>query len=109
MSTVAGLRRRNLASLGRYIDELAAGETPPRELEPLDTDTLERERLLLGLRLDEPVELDQVNGALDRDAAERLAAHGLVEIRADGVGKGTLTLTRRGRFLGGGVTAELLA
>ncbi len=109
VSTVAGLRTRNLASLGRYVGALAAGESPPRELEPLDAETQERERLLLGLRLDQPVELDQVNGALDRDAAERLAALGLVEIGSNGSGTGTLTLTRRGRFLGGGVTAELLS
>jgi putative oxygen-independent coproporphyrinogen III oxidase len=109
VSTVAGLRRRNLASLGRYVGALAAGETPPHELEPLDAETQERERLLLGLRLDQPVELERVNGALDRAAAERLAARGLVEVGSDGTGKETVTLTRRGRFLGGGVTVELLS
>jgi oxygen-independent coproporphyrinogen-3 oxidase len=108
VSTVAGVRHRNLPSLGRYLAALAAGKRPPRELEPLDADTQERERLLLGLRLDEPVALDAVERALDRDAADRLAARGLVELGANGAGR-TLTLTHRGRFLGGGVTAELLA
>jgi hypothetical protein len=45
---------------------------------------------------------------LDRAAAERLAAHGLVALTADN-GRSTVSLTRRGRFLGGGVTVELLA
>jgi oxygen-independent coproporphyrinogen-3 oxidase len=108
VSTVTGVRRRNLPGLGRYLASLGRGEAPPREIEPLDEDTRARERLLLGLRLDEPVSVGAVDQALDRAAAERLARHGLVELTADN-GRSTLTLTRRGRFLGGGVTAELLA
>jgi oxygen-independent coproporphyrinogen-3 oxidase len=107
VSTVAGVRRRNLPGLGRYLSALGSGEAPPRETEPLDEDTRARERLLLGLRLDEPVSLGAVADALDRAAAERLVRHGLVELTA-GNGRSTLTLTRRGRFLGGGVTADLL-
>jgi hypothetical protein len=45
---------------------------------------------------------------VDRDAAERLELGGLLELASDDDGS-TVTLTRRGRFLGGGVTAELLA
>jgi putative oxygen-independent coproporphyrinogen III oxidase len=108
VSTVAGVRRRNLPGLARYLAPLGAREEPRREVETLDADTRARERLLLGLRLDEPVALNAVAVALDRGAAERLALHGLVELTADN-GRSALTLTRRGRFLGGGVTAELLA
>jgi oxygen-independent coproporphyrinogen III oxidase len=104
VSTLEGLRRRNLPSLGRYVAALEAGEAPPRELEPLDSETRVRERLLLGLRLDEPLALGDVSGAVDLGAAGRLEAGGLVEL-----GAGTISLTRRGRFLGGGVTVELLA
>jgi oxygen-independent coproporphyrinogen-3 oxidase len=108
VSTVAGARRRNLPSLPRYLRALAAGERPPREVEQIDEETHLRELLLLGLRLDEPVAVADVGAALDRGAAERLAAHGLVELGVNGRGE-ELRLTRRGRFLGGGVTAELLA
>ena len=107
VSTIAGVRSRNLPSLGGYLRALRADAPPPRELEPLDDETLARERLLLGLRLDEAVTIASVESALDRDAAERLAARGLVELTADN-GSSTVTLTRRGRFLGGGVTVELL-
>jgi coproporphyrinogen III oxidase-like Fe-S oxidoreductase len=56
------------------------------------------------LRLDEPVALEEVEEAVDPDALGRLVALGLVETTGRG-----LRLTRRGRFLGGGVTAELVA
>ena len=46
--------------------------------------------------------------AFDRDALARLAGLGLVELVTNGHGE-ALRLTRRGRFLGGAVTAELLA
>ncbi len=109
VSTVDGLRRRNLPSLGRYLGALRAGAAPPRELEPIDAETKTRERLLLGLRLDEPLSLGSVAGVLDRGAAERLAARGLLSLTVDGDARATVALTRRGRFLGGGVTVELLA
>jgi hypothetical protein len=63
------------------------------------------ERVLLGLRLDEPLSLDGLGGAVDTVAVERLESLGLVE---RGRGDAQLALTERGRFLGGGVTAELL-
>jgi oxygen-independent coproporphyrinogen-3 oxidase len=108
VSTVSGERRRNLPSLSRYVGALARGEEPPREVEPLDLETAARERLLLGLRLDEPLALADVEGAIDHDALARLSALDLVELRANGRGD-EIGLTPRGRFLGGGVTAELLS
>ena len=107
VSTVTGIRRRNLPSLARYVAALAAGEAPPCELEPIDPATRAREVLMLGLRLDEPLALAEVAGALDEDALARLAARGLVELTANGRGR-ELRLTPRGRFLGGAVTAELM-
>ena len=108
VSTVAGQRRRNLPSLPRYVAALAAGEPPPRELERIDDETHLREVLMLGLRLDEPVAVGDLDGILDRDALARLLELDLVEQAANVRGDG-LRLTRRGRFLGGGVTSELLA
>jgi len=59
---------------------------------------------MLGLRLDEPMQLAGVEGAVDGEALARMERLGLAERRPDG-----LLLTHRGRFLGGGVTAELMA
>ena len=104
VSTIAGVRWRTTPRLGRYLAALAAGERPRRELEELPAPVQRSERVLLGLRLDEPLVLAGLNGALDNHAVERLERLGLVERSA-----GKLALTERGRFLGGGVTAELLA
>jgi len=68
----------------------------------------ESERVLLGLRLDEPLAVTGVAEAVDWAAVERLQRLGLVD-RRDRAEESELTLTPRGRFLGGGVTAELLA
>ena len=62
--------------------------------------------MLLGLRLDQPLALAGLDAAVDPRALERLERLGLAETSAGGA---ELALTRRGRFLGGGVTAELLS
>jgi hypothetical protein len=64
--------------------------------------------VLLGLRLDEPLAVGRLEGAVDWNAVGRLERLGLVRRTNGGVGE-ALSLTPRGRFLGGGVTAELLA
>jgi oxygen-independent coproporphyrinogen-3 oxidase len=104
VSTVDGQRWRNRPKLAAYLAATAGGERPPREVEPIGEAVRRRERLLLGLRLDEPVPLAGIEAAFDPAALARLTRLGLTEQ----VGSG-LTLTERGRFLGGGVTAELLA
>ena len=81
VSTVAGLRWRNAPSLPRYLAALRRGERPARELEPLDADVQARERLLLGLRLDEPLATTGLDGAVDADALARLVRGGLVDQR----------------------------
>ncbi len=104
VSTVNRLRWRNTPRLAAYIDAVVAGERPAREAELLSDATAKRERLMLGLRLDEPVPLAEVRKAIDEDALARLEQLALVETAGSGV-----RLTPRGRRLGGGVTAELLA
>jgi oxygen-independent coproporphyrinogen III oxidase len=107
-STSDGSRWRTTPRLGVYLAALAAGERPPREVEPLAQRVRQTERVLLGLRLDEPLTVTGVAGALDWKAVERLERLGLVD-RRGGAEDAELRLTHRGRFLGGGVTAELLA
>jgi oxygen-independent coproporphyrinogen III oxidase len=106
VSTIAGRRWRTTPRLPRYLAALRAGERPERELEELPPPVRSSERVLLGLRLDEPLSLAGLGDAVDAAAVERLERLGLV---ARGPGEDELALTERGRFLGGGVTAELLA
>ena len=104
VSTIESRRWRNTSRLQRYVTALLAGRRPERELEPLPPEIKRRERVMLGLRLDEPLAVDGLAEALDGAALERLERLGLVRNSGE-----TLTLTARGRMLGGGVTADLLA
>jgi oxygen-independent coproporphyrinogen-3 oxidase len=104
VSTIEKRRWRNAPSLARYVAALERGERPARDVEELSDDVCATERVMLGLRLDEPLPLDGVRSAIDETELERLAAGGLA-VRGDA----SVTLTPRGRFLGGSVTSRLLA
>jgi oxygen-independent coproporphyrinogen-3 oxidase len=103
VSTVEGVRRRNHPSLAGYLSALCDGRSPVRDEEPLEPEVVRRERLMLGLRLDEPLPFAEVEAAVDSAALARMEELGLAERSGEG-----LVLSRRGRFLGGGVTAELM-
>jgi oxygen-independent coproporphyrinogen-3 oxidase len=98
VSTLGSERRRNTPKLGRYLTGAY-----DREVEPLDDGVRARERVMLGLRLDEPLPLAGIAGALDPEGLARVELLGLAERDGD-----TLSLTERGRFLGGAVTADLV-
>jgi oxygen-independent coproporphyrinogen-3 oxidase len=99
VSTLGDERRRNTPKLARYL----RGDFD-REIELLDDETRARERVMLGLRLDEPLPLRGLRPALDPEGLARAAQLGLAVDSGQ-----ALALTRRGRFLGGGVTSEILA
>jgi oxygen-independent coproporphyrinogen III oxidase len=104
VSTIGARRWRNAPSVARYVDALAAGTPPAREPEELSEETRAGERLMLALRLDEPLPLAGIEPVLDPAGLQRVERLGLVRC-ADG----ELALTDRGRFLGDAVTAALLA
>jgi oxygen-independent coproporphyrinogen III oxidase len=99
VSTLGDERRRNTPKLSRYLQGRY-----DREIEPLDDGTRARERVMLGLRLDEPLPLRGLRNALDPAGLARAERLGLA-VEDDE----TLALTEHGRFLGGAVTAEILA
>jgi oxygen-independent coproporphyrinogen-3 oxidase len=111
VSTIDGRRWQTTPRLGAYLASLAAERRPPRELEELPEAVRRSERVLLGLRLDEPLLLTGLASAVDWGAVGRLERLGLVRRDAGSSlgADGALTLTARGRFVGGGVTVELLA
>jgi len=115
VSTVSGERWRTTPRLGPYLAAAGAGRRPLREIEPLPDSVQREERVMLGLRLDEPLPLEAVATSLDPGALARLERLGLAR-RVLGEGEapagadaGAVTLTTRGRLLGDGVTADLLA
>jgi oxygen-independent coproporphyrinogen-3 oxidase len=108
VSTIGARRWRNAPRLRPYLEALAAGQRPPRELEPLSREIRARERAMLGLRLDQPLALASVEGALDQRALVRMEGLALLERRGTG-GRATIELTERGRFVGDAVAAELIA
>jgi oxygen-independent coproporphyrinogen III oxidase len=114
VSTVRRQRWRTTPRHGLYLAALGEGRRPPRELEPLPDSVQREERVMLGLRLDEPLPFATVSASLDAEALARLEGLGLARRVPLGEGKpqrgaGALTLTPRGRLLGDAVTADLLA
>ena len=114
VSTVNGRRWRTTPRLGLYLAALGAGRRPPRRLELVPEPVRRAERVMLGLRLDEPLPLAQFAEEVDAAALGRLEQLGLartvrVTDRAAGAHAPELTLTRKGRLLGDAVTADLLA
>ena len=105
VSTIENQRWRNTPRLASFVAALSEGHRSERDVEQLPLDVQRRERVMLGLRLDEPLRVDDgLGGVLDTAALDRLQRLGLVARTRQ-----TLTLTARGRMLGGGVTADLLA
>ena len=108
VSTVGPRRWRNAPRLRSYLDALARDRRPPREVEPLSASVRARERAMLALRLDEPLPLSALADRLDESALRRLEQLSLVARSGEGEA-GMLALTRRGRFVGDAVAAELIA
>jgi len=104
VSTIENRRWRNAPSIHRYVAAHSRGARPDRELEVLSASDRATERVMLGLRLDEPLPLADLGDVVDGAALDRLAQGGLAVHR-----EASVTLTPRGRLLGGGVTARLLA
>ena len=103
VSTLGLERRRNRPRLRPYLEACAAGRPAPTDVEELTASERGLERLMLGLRLDEPLRLNGLAALVDDAACDRLAAAGLV--LRDGE---TMTLTDRGRFLANDVVASVL-
>lgn len=104
-SHVGGVRWWNAKHPAAYADRIAAGVSPAVGRETLDAATRETERVLLGTRIREGLEIATLPES-GRAAVAGLIADELVEPRA--ALSGRLTLTRRGRLLADAVVRRLL-
>jgi len=112
LSTADGsaVRSRNVIDPARYMTAALAGQPVEAESEPLDPETRLRERIMLGLRLLEGVDLDAAGVDLGIDpwtparrrAAERLAGRGRLVIEG-----GRLRVPAAARVWTDGAAAEL--
>jgi coproporphyrinogen III oxidase-like Fe-S oxidoreductase len=102
VGTVGARRWRDRPDVSAYCAALAAGREPPRTHERLDRLAQQRERLLLAARIGAPVPLATLAGALDSAALPPLAAAGFISLHG-----GTLTVTRKGRYVANEVCVRL--
>jgi oxygen-independent coproporphyrinogen-3 oxidase len=72
VSTIENRRWRNAPSLPRYMAALEQGERPRREYEEVSEVVRDTERVLLGLRLDEPITVGP-GGVSTSESAARAA------------------------------------
>ena len=102
VSTIEERRWRNAPSLARYLAALGGGRPASAGARgAAGSSVRETERVMLGLRLDEPLALVEVaDGCSTRRARAARRPRARAERHDD-----SLALTPRGRFLGDGVTA----
>ncbi|WP_460444558.1 radical SAM family heme chaperone HemW [Angustibacter aerolatus] len=104
-SHVGGVRWWNVKHPRAYADRLAGGASPAQAREVLDDTQRHEERVLLGVRLVEGLEVAVLSPG-GRRAVAGLVADGLVDGRAAVTGR--VVLTRRGRLLADTVVRALL-
>ncbi|MEI5585129.1 MULTISPECIES: radical SAM family heme chaperone HemW [unclassified Agromyces] len=104
-SHVGGVRWWNAKHPAAYAERLAAGVSPAVGRETLDAAARETERVLLGTRIRDGLEIGSL-GTAGRSEVAGLIADGLVD--AKNALAGRLTLTRRGRLLADAVVRRLL-
>ena len=80
VSTIENRRWRNTPRLRSYVDALGRRQRPDRELEVLSEAVRREERVMLGLRLDEPLVLGPLAAAVDDAALERMESLGLASV-----------------------------
>jgi len=98
-----GSRVRQPRSTGSRVNPgVVDGGVELRETERLDAATRARERLFLAARIGARVELSELDPALDRAALQPLAGAGFISLRG-----GTLSVTRKGRYVANEVCVRL--
>jgi putative oxygen-independent coproporphyrinogen III oxidase len=111
-SHVGGVRWWNVKHPRAYAQRLTAGRSPAQAREVLDVDQARSERVLLGVRLADGLDVAVLDtggvGAVPGLIADGLLAQVPTEVSAGGGAAGRVTLTPRGRLLADAVVRALL-
>ncbi len=102
VSTIRGVRSKNVADTPRYISQIKAIGHALTESETIDAEAVRIERIALGLRTREGIPLDLLSPEA-RARAAHFASEGLAVL-----GEGRLTLAGQGRALVDPIAAELV-
>ena len=105
-SHVSGVRWWNVKHPARYAALVDGGRSPAAGRETLDEQARFTERVMLGVRCRDGLDLDELPRAV-QGVVPQLASWGLVEHA--GLQVGRLVLTQRGRLMADAVVKELLA
>ncbi len=103
VSTISGIRSRNIEDTSRYIQMAKTIGHAIAESESLDASAIRLERIALGLRTDTGIPLEWLDPPA-RDRARQIAAEGLAIITTDN----SIILAGRGRALVDAITIELI-
>ncbi len=98
VSTVEGRRWRNASGVDAYV---AAAGQPSQTNEDLDEDLRRRERWMLALRLEEPIDIARLGEPDHPENFDLLRTHGLLDDEP-------LALSREGRFVQNSVLHRLM-
>ena len=109
-SFIEGRRVANTTNLDGYLNSLASGVLPPREIENIGDDAALSEAIFLGLRLDEGISMDDIGRHFNIDLNRRYVSE-MVELSGLGLVEtsgGKLRLTPKGRLLSNEVFIRFL-
>jgi oxygen-independent coproporphyrinogen-3 oxidase len=101
ISTIGGLRWRNVPDTQAYAERIGRGESVRGEMEKLDPGTRAKERIMFGLRMREGV--SRADFGSDARHLQELASHGLA-FEQDG----RICLTARGKLVADSVAARFV-
>src|SRR5690606_2320463 len=103
-------RRRNSPNAERYVEKARASDFTPHETEELDPETRLRERIMLGLRLTEGLDVEEAAHDLGIDpgpAERRLEADRLAQLGKLTIAGGRLTIPKEHWIFADGIAAAL--
>lgn len=109
-SRINNTRYNNINSLEKYIDLINMGQSPKENIIELSANDLLNERIILNLRTNRGINLDQINSEFDSEITSNLNSNidGLLQQKLIKIEKNYLSLTSKGQDLENYVNLQLV-